>query len=253
MTEHKTCESLLDYFNNTLTDEEKTSFETHLATCTDCQEELQELYILTADLPFSADLVEPNEGMQERILTDIFDKTDASQPIAEKMVKQKEPTQINVLKRPNSSWLQPLLAASLLLSLSANAYLYFNQSEQETSYFPREGTDEIVKQVQLAVAEGYEGSAEAAIIKKENGMALVVQASNLKPLTGSEAYQVWLIDEAGEKFRAGTFRTNTEGKGAVSYSVNYEGDHNWTTIAVTLEPSPDSKQPKGDIVLASQL
>lgn len=253
MTDNKACENLLDYFNDTLTDKEKSIFEAHLTTCPECQEELQELKTLTADLPYSSELIEPNEGMKNRILTAVFDQTNAPQSIDEKTEAEKEPLQPKKIIRPNSRWLQPLLAASLLLSLSANAYLYFNQSEQDISYIPGEGTDQIVKQVQLAVSEGYEGNAEAAMIKKESGMALVVQASNLRPLTGNEAYQVWLIDEAGEKFRAGTFRTNTEGKGAVTYSINYEGDHNWTTIAVTLEPSPESKQPKGDIVLASQL
>ncbi|GAM15119.1 anti-sigma factor domain-containing protein [Mesobacillus selenatarsenatis] len=246
MTEHKTCECLLDYFNDTLTDEEKSQFEHHLATCKDCRDELQELNMLTADLPFSAELTEPNEGMKDRILASVFEESEVPE-------ETETPIVIKESKRRNYRWLQPLLAASLLLSLSANAYFYLNQNGQEISNPPREGTDEIVKQVQLAVSEGYEGTAEAAMIKKEEGMALVVQASNLKPLTGNEAYQVWLIDEAGEKFRAGTFRTNTEGKGAVTYSVNYEGEHNWTTIAVTLEPTPDSQQPKGDIVLASQL
>lgn len=255
MTDHKTCECLLDYFNDTLTDEEKSQFEHHLATCKDCRDELQELNMLTADLPFSAELIEPNEGMKDRVLASVFEETEKAKEF-EKPVKTKEfekPVEIKERKRRNYRWLQPLLAASLLLSLSANAYFYLNQNGQEISNPPREGTDEIVKQVQLAVSEGYEGNAEAAMIKKEEGMALVVQASNLKPLTGTEAYQVWLIDEAGEKFRAGTFRTNSEGNGAVTYSVNYEGEHNWTTIAVTLEPTPDSKQPKGEIVLASQL
>lgn len=245
MTDHKTCECLLDYFNNTLSDEETSLFENHLATCKDCREELEELNMLTADLPFSAELIEPNAGMKDRILASVFEESEEAE--------MDTPTEIKKPKRRNYRWLQPLLAASLLLSLSANAYLYLNQSDQELSEGPREGTDEIVKQVQLAVSEGYEGNAEAAMIKKEEGMALVVQASNLKPLTGNEAYQVWLIDEAGEKFRAGTFRTTPEGKGAVTYSVKYKGEHKWTTIAVTLEPTPDSQQPKGDIVLASQL
>ncbi|MBT2639761.1 anti-sigma factor [Bacillus sp. ISL-39] len=273
MTDHKTCECLLDYFNNTLTDEEKSLFENHLATCKDCRDELEELNMLTADLPFSAELAEPIEGMKDRILASVFEETEKAEefekPVKikefEKPVKIKEfekpvkteeieePVETKGTKRRSYRWLQPLLAASLLLSLSANAYFYLNQNSQEFRNPSREGTDVIVKQVQLAVSEGYEGNAEAAMIKKEEGMALVVQASNLKPLTGNEAYQVWLIDEAGEKFRAGTFRTNSEGTGAVSYSVNYEGEHNWTTIAVTLEPTPDSKQPKGDIVLASQL
>ncbi|WP_102261263.1 anti-sigma factor [Mesobacillus jeotgali] len=264
MTDHKTCECLLDYFNDTLTDEEKSQFEHHLATCKDCRDELQELNMLTADLPFSAELIEPNEGMKDRVLASVFEETEQPQEFEktaettkfEKTADTKEiekTADTKETKRRSYRWLQPLLAASLLLSLSANAYFYLNQNGQEISNPPREGTDEIVKQVQLAVSEGYEGNAEAAMIKKEEGMALVVQASNLKPLTGTEAYQVWLIDEAGEKFRAGTFRTNSEGNGAVTYSVNYEGEHNWTTIAVTLEPTPDSKQPKGEIVLASQL
>lgn len=249
MADHKSCDFLLDYFNDSLTEMDKSRFEAHLSTCKKCEDELRELNMLTEDLPYSADLTEPNEGMKNRILSSILAENEHSKP----KTKEEEPTQKNRILHSNFRWLQPLLAASLLLSLSANAYFYFNQPGQESTYVPREGTDEIVKQVQLAVSEGYEGKAEAAMIKKENGMTLVLQASKLKPISGNEAYQVWLIDETGEKFRAGTFRTNTEGKGAVTHAVNNAGAHKWTTIAVTLEPSPDSKQPKGEIVLASGL
>ena len=104
MTDHKTCEGLLDYFNNTLTEKEKSIFEAHLSTCHECQEELQELTMLTEDLPFSADLIEPNEGMKERILTAVFEQTDAPVENKEnvKNAESEEPAHIKEFKRPNS-------------------------------------------------------------------------------------------------------------------------------------------------------
>ncbi|WP_257349505.1 anti-sigma factor [Pseudalkalibacillus decolorationis] len=265
MNEHNTCDLLLDYFNDCLNEIDKTKFKEHLASCNECQVELEELQMLTEDLPLSSEPIEPNDGMKNRILSSVF-----AQPIDNEINEQtpeylqtsevSKPNESNVRSigtmRRNKGLIQSLLAASLLLSLSANAYFYLNDegpNEGAIDTVEEEGTDEVVNRVELAATEGFSGTAQAAMIQKESGMALVVQASDLNQLTGSEAYQVWLIDKSGSKFRAGTFLPNENGEGAVSFPIDYKGEHDWDTIAVTLEPTPTSEQPQGDIILASKL
>jgi len=65
-------------------------------------------------------------------------------------------------------------------------------------------------------------------------------------------YQVWLLED-DKPYRAGFFTPNQEGKGEVAYQVEYEGDHNWEAVAITLEPDSKSETPKGKIVLSSGL
>lgn len=268
MKDQDRCEMLLDYFNQCLEESEKKAFEAHLAECKECQEELNELQELTADLPYASEPVEPNEGMKDRILSTVFEQPVASDDHDTAKPEHSKVEPISPALKPNANqsnnriktkpvrtrkWMQPLLAATLLLSLAANVYFYTTDSNDQQIVLSDDSVNQVVKNVELAATEGNEARAQAAMIQKEDGMSLVMQADNLQELSGTEAYQVWLIDSNGEKFRAGTFLPNTNGQGGVVYPVTVDGDHEWDTIAVTLEPTPDSEQPKGKIILASKL
>lgn len=243
MKERHECDVLLDYFNSTLTETEQAEFEKHLETCSDCQAELLELRMLTEDLPYLAEATEPNGGMKERILTAVFSETDAKERIEQKPVEESRTS------RKPKQWLQPLLAASLLLSLGANAYFFLNEKPKVTEPM----TASVIQDVQLAATEGFRGSAQATMVNEKHAASLIVQAEQLQKLSGTETYQVWLIDEKGDKVRAGTFRPNESGNGAVSHPMPESKNRSWKMIAVTLEPTPESAQPLGDIVLAAEL
>lgn len=246
MKEQHECDVLLDYFNNSLIETEQAEFEKHLETCPNCREELLELRTLTEDLPYLSEAVEPNEGMKDRVLAAVFSANDAEE------IKILEP--VNKIKESRSSrkqtpWLQPLLAASLLLSLGANTYFLMSDKPEVNEPI----TASAVQDVQLAASEGFNGSARATMVNEERAASVIVQAEQLQGLSGTEAYQVWLIDEQGNKVRAGTFRPNENGNGAVSHVMPESKNGNWQMIAVTLEPTPESTQPLGDIVLAAEL
>ncbi|MFY7869574.1 MAG: anti-sigma factor family protein, partial [Exiguobacterium sp.] len=57
------CDQLIDYFNQHLTEEERMKFEQHLATCKDCQEELEQLEALVGGVAFLSTPTEPPRGM----------------------------------------------------------------------------------------------------------------------------------------------------------------------------------------------
>ncbi|WNS78411.1 anti-sigma factor [Domibacillus sp. DTU_2020_1001157_1_SI_ALB_TIR_016] len=247
--EQHQCDKLLDYFNRTLPEAEQTAFEEHLAACPDCQEELGELQMLTEDLPYLAEPVEPNEGMKDRVLAAVFAETKTPEKTVTPEKIEPAPVTKTQPSRKPWPWLQPLLAASLLLSASANAY--FLLSDREEVAEPR--TASVIRDVQLAATEGFNGSAKATMISENQADSVVLQAEQLKSLSGTEAYQVWLIDESGNKVRAGTFRPNENGSGAVSHAMPEAKNGDWKMIAITLEPTPDSAQPLGDIVLAAEL
>lgn len=245
MTEQHEHDALFDYFNGTLQEVERTAFENHLKHCADCREELAELQMLTENLPFTAEPVTPNEGMKDRVLAAVFSET-----ATKEQAHTSEKTDAPVVKKQRSRrWLQPLLAASLLLSLGANAYFYL----QDRPPSAEPSTASIIQNVQLAATEGFNGSAQAAMVKEDGRSSLIVQAEQLRGLTGTEAYQVWLIDKSGEKVRVGTFRPNENGNGAVAHEIPEPENSTWKMVAVTLEPSPYSEQPLGNIVLAAEL
>ncbi|TLS35963.1 anti-sigma factor [Pseudalkalibacillus caeni] len=245
------CNNVIDYFNQTLTDEEKHRFEEHLQTCKDCQEELKELDELTADLPYLSELQDPPAGMKDRILNAVFDNEGNS----ESTQNVSSETDDNVIEKQiqKRNWLMPLLAASLLFSLIGNVYTYTKLNEvTEPETREEEETAKLVQSVGLQPTEVSSATGTASMIQKDGTTKLVVQANDLQKLEGQQVYQVWLL-ENGKPYRAGSFVPDQKGSGAVDFPMSFEGEHKWDTVAITLEPDATSKTPKGNIVLSSGL
>ncbi|NGZ74839.1 anti-sigma factor [Saccharibacillus alkalitolerans] len=91
-------------------------------------------------------------------------------------------------------------------------------------------------------------SGMAAMVKDDTGMHLVVQANDLPDLSGSEAYQVWLIKD-DRPINAGTFQSGN-GIGALSYTMQPD---DYDMVAITLEPDAEGEQPRGRMVLMGAL
>lgn len=261
----KTCDLLLDYFNNQLTKEQQKEFELHLLECKDCQEELEELQQLTEDLPYSSEAIDPPSGMKKRILSNIVNGTNTSVPAEMPVTETEEDNQvtsINEWREPRKTkkkrWYKPLIAAVLTISLIGNGvalvYLSDGFKAEEPTTEPNEETslDTIQKTLSLSPSKGIDSKATAMMIEQNSKTNLVIQANDLPPLEGKETYQVWVLED-GEPYRAGTFVSNEKGNGAVSYIMNYEGKHNFDTIAITKEPNANSKKPKGEILLSSPI
>jgi anti-sigma-K factor RskA len=250
--EQKTCDNLLEYYNGLLEGKEKDAFEKHLKQCDACQEEWAEWQDLTADLPYLSEEAQPPIGMKERILTNVTASNSSfthkeTQPVR---TTEESTTKVSPITQQKSKpWIQGLLAAGLLLSLGTNAYL-FNENNKNEQVI-EEQINKTFKTVQLA-SEETDSTGVASMVKENDTMNLVVQTNNLTQVKGTETYQVWLI-EGDKPYRAGTFTPDENGNGAVVFPVKFEGEHNWDAVAISHEPTPNSKKPVGTIVMASNL
>jgi anti-sigma-K factor RskA len=248
--EQKKCDNLLDYYNGILEDEEKEAFEVHLKECSACQEELAEWQELTADLPYLSEETEPPLGMKDRILSKVtLEDKDIVTVTSEKQSDPAPIPPISVQTKKPRAWMTGLLAAGLLLSLGTNAYLVAENNKNEQVI--EEQMSKTFKTVQMA-SEQTSSAGVASMVQEDKKMKLVIQTHNMTQVKGTEAYQVWLI-EGDKKYRAGTFTPDENGNGAVVYPVTYPGKHKWDAVAISHEPTPNSKQPKGTIVMASNL
>lgn len=238
------CEWLLDYFNGQLDEVPRRKFENHLAQCQNCREELDELTMLTKDLAFIAEPVDPPSEMKQRILGNVFEtEKEEQQPALQQTAE----------KRRGNGWIKPLLAAVLFASLLGNANTLLSKDEADNNAGEkRETIDRLQTSVALKPGEGAAFNGRATMVEKNDKTEMIIQAENLEPPEGSQVYQVWLL-EKGKPYRAGTFVPNDDGLGAVTYHLDQAGEHEWDTVAITLEPSDDSKIPKGDIILSSEL
>ncbi|TDL81047.1 anti-sigma factor [Peribacillus frigoritolerans] len=255
------CDKLFDYFNETMTAVEKREFEAHLESCSDCSAELQELTALTEDLPYLSEPVEPPKEMKQRILGSILNEDPANHSPEPVFVKEKEVhsaekkdkiVPIKAEKRPNK-FLLPSVAALLFASLLGNGY-FLTQMADEPPKDAAFSNEDLKKQVALApVDEQMKNvTAMASLIKNDSKEMVVLQAEQLKQLKDGEVYQIWLIENE-KPVAAGSFVPDSSGHGAVMYEMNLEGELNWDTIAITIEPKAGNKAPEGAVVLASQL
>jgi hypothetical protein len=254
------CDHLIDYFNHALTPEETTLFEAHLKTCTACQSELEEWQLLTEALPLLSEPVTPPEGMKARILGNILSNSEKVETASEEKVEPShkfgadEPTlkaeaapadlirkNEETLKLPvrKKSWMIYTLAACLVLSLISNVVL-FSSARTNRPEAAQEQPASILDQV-IFKASNPSMSADATIIKKNNSYSLVIQATHLKPLTGSKVYKAWLIKN-GKAYPAGTFQANKSGDGVLSYPIDKTNTH-WDAVAISIEPNPASPTP----------
>ncbi|WP_411955341.1 anti-sigma factor domain-containing protein [Alkalibacillus sp. S2W] len=259
------CNWLIDYFNGELSIKEKEEFEEHLKDCLECQQELAELNTLHEDLPFASEPVNPPEGMKDRVLGNIFanDETNSSnesetvEGTEENETERKVPS---IYKNDSKRKIQKkqasfyTIAAILFLSLVGNIYLLMEMNDiADTPVEESENqTDQLIQSVSLDATEVMDATGQASILENEEGRTLLVQADNLEEVSGEEAYQVWLLEDE-QPYRAGTFVPSESGSGAVSFNLDNLEDVNWDTVAITLEPTPNSEVPQGDILLAAGL
>ncbi|WP_113927754.1 anti-sigma factor [Bacillus sp. P14.5] len=238
MTE-QICDQLLDYYNGHLSDIARNRFEKHLAECSECKLDLEQLQQLEEYLPYASEPIAPPPGLEDRVFDAIL--KDEAQP--EAAFQQSAP------KR--NKWMFPSVAALLAVSLLGNAYFFTQLGEQQDTAEVQESIDRVVKYAEMAAVEG-NAKGTASIVKQGNETKLVVQASDLRSLRDDEVYQVWLIkDEKPE--RAGTF-TIEDGRGSVVFNFNENFENTeWDMVAVSHEPDADSQLPQGNVVLASEL
>ncbi|MCG1008515.1 anti-sigma factor [Salinicoccus sp. ID82-1] len=241
MNHNEAYDLLIDYYNDQLAPEEKAAFEQHLKTCEACQEELAEWEALNAELIDTIPLVDPPEGMKDRVLGNVF---------FEEATEQKQ--KVQPIKKGHRSFKIPFIAAAAALLLSVLGNVYMLAGREETADLA-----EVLLQEESAISlsptsETLDMDAKVALHEGEDGQTLVLEASNFTNLNEDEVYQVWLMKE-GNPYRAGTLVPNEEGQGYVVFNMDENTEIDWDTVAITVEPSPHNQLPEGDIVMSAEL
>lgn len=237
------CDQLIDYFNQHLSEDERAKFEHHLASCKDCQEELEQLEALVGGVAFLSTPIEPPRGMKARVLDRVFEEED-NEPVTSFVTSESVPP-VTPFKQKRERkvpvWGMVTLAAALLLSLIGNGYLLTNQPDSPgialTESIPLEG----------------ESEGTAYLAEQDGTTQLIVQTNGLASLDDNEVYQVWLLKD-NAPIPTGAFVTDDKGNGTVIYTLDSdEVDVDWDTVAVTKEPNRGNETPEGEIVLSASL
>lgn len=264
----KDCNDLLDYFNDTLSLDERKRFEQHLNNCSECQEQYAELSAFNEDVASFSPEVEPPLGMKKRILDAVFEEDQQQEAVPIRPVPQSnDPEQPRKQSQP---WWGLIAAAALLLSVGVNIYTstQMNQLEASVKALEEERNEllavvneinetdqtfaQIVTSTPLAGMDSDLQLGTASILKGETGYQLVVQVAQMPELHQSEVYQVWMIRE-GTPYPAGSFVTNEQGEGAVTFTMEPDDELIGEAIAISLETQPNNQEPEGEILTLSEL
>ncbi|RKN70161.1 anti-sigma factor [Paenibacillus ginsengarvi] len=249
------CAALFSYFLRELPEAEERAFETHLAGCAACQEELKQLKMAWETLPYKMEELEPPEQLKSEVLGAILQKYPAADAVSKPAERDMEPRPVLVkteAKRKKSAvWRYAAAAVIVVLIGFAGWTEVSRRLDKATGHTQLHTPTQLVGQYSLKSFDpGVPAAAGSAwIMKKGESMELVLQTSGLPKLQGNQVYQVWLV-KSGDRHNCGTFRVDSEGNGVLTYVID-EDDREFDTIGITLEPDSGGMQPRGKKILGT--
>ena len=259
---HNTQEELASYAMQSLPVEESASIRTHLQSCASCRTELAEV---CGDLALLGIAVEQHplpEGARERFLNRIV-----ASPAVKPQETVTEPTPISVTRsrRGPGFWIPWVTAAAMAIaavSLAVQNRALNDELEDESSLVTNlAGQASRAQQVlevltapsaqRVTLTEGNapaEPSARATYLPERG--ALILLATNLKPLPEGKAYELWVIPANGKApVPAGVFRPDAIGTATLVLPQLSPGIQA-KAFGVTIEKASGSDAPTSPIVLS---
>ena len=278
MTQHSWLEQTAPYALGALDQEDRASFEAHLATCAECAAEVRELQEVAGLIATSAKPVAPPPGLRDRILADaraVRPMSSAAQSaqaaVAAAKIERQQPAGVvaGVSARPRSalpSWLAA--AAAILIAVALNMRYQGERDARATAEqnlararAALDSTGSVLASRDSLIANlvgpdvqavsvsgsGPQPSAKYFLDKRANRIVFVANA--LPPAAAGRIYQLWGIEAGRSPVSLGTF--NTDSSGRAFASLNVPAGLRIAVTAVTDEPSGGSPQPTTTPFLAA--
>ncbi len=231
------ADSVGAYLLEALPDDERTGFEDHLETCSDCRASVDELRVAAAAIPASVEQMVPPPALKGRIMAVV-------EAEAELLAAASGSRADEAPRPPRRRWfegfsLRPglaLAAVVLLLVVGGGAAVLTGGDDGR----------EVVAQVDRSLAE----TATAKLVIHDTDSKLEV--ANMPAPPEGRVYQVWLKRtgvEAPEPTSA-LFVPRADGEGSVSVPGSLRGVE---AVLVTHEPKGGSKAPTRQPVIRASL
>lgn len=233
---------LVSYLIGEVSEVDRMKIERHLVNCPSCTKDIQEMQEAWSMLPYEFEDVEVPADLKDEVMNAIFLSENP-----EPMLKRKEKTLTHKVVRS----LYGLAAAVLLISFGGVIWNNINLRNEVTELHEQAKIPpEVIQVYALKTASPAADSAtgQAMLYKQGDKKQLVFQLQGLANTKGTEAYQVWLIDD-GNRTSCGTFHVDEQGNGFLTYQLNEEISID--AIGISLEPDANGTQPRGKKVLGT--
>jgi anti-sigma-K factor RskA len=237
MTAHEELKAnTAGYVLGSLDPEERREFESHLAGCAECAEEVASLRPVVGALATAVPQVTPRAELRERVLSGTPPRAGADARIHDR----KSPAAL--------TWLP--LAAAIIIAVGAGIYAVRLQrqiGELRARFDQAQATTAVLAAPDLARIDlqGQQVAPDArarALWSRSRG--LVFTAANLPPAPAGKAYQVWVVT-AQAPISAGLLTPDPSGAGTQFYMTPADIAPP-VAVAVTLEPAGGVPAPTGE-------
>jgi anti-sigma factor RsiW len=220
------------YALDALDDDEKRTYEAHLATCPECQRELTGLANAAGALAYAVESPAPSPALRGRIM-------DAARAERRNVVPFR------------SRWTTGAKIAAAAAACAAIGFGVWAASLSRSLERERSARDQADRALAVladpsASRIALTGAAAGSLVVSKNGEAALV-VSRLDRAPSGKTYEAWVI-ENGKPARAGTFAGGDD----TSVLRLDRSVPNGARVAVTLERAPGVEQPAGPMVVSSR-
>jgi hypothetical protein len=230
MSEHERFEDTAGAFVlGALPDDERAAYAAHLATCTVCQAEVEELSLAADALPMAAPAMKPPPALKARIMAEVEREAALLASASEPRTEAREPKRRRWRFNLPLGAVAALACTALLFGIGAGALLFGG------------GGTSVPFKVDPSLQQA---SAELEI----DGDKAIIVANKLPAPDGY--YMVWLVGEDGKPKPTSALFT-PRGDGSATASVTGVGDAK--AVLVNTERSPDVNAPTSPVLMEASL
>jgi anti-sigma-K factor RskA len=237
------------YAGGALPADERTMFEEHLRTCSQCEQEVRELLETTALLGVAA-AATPPPAMRARVMAEIAQTRQLPPQLSREAAAPAVSAVVVPIKRADRFRKWSLTAAACLAVFTIGLGAYATQVQRELSDV-REQADQIAAlQTSPDVRSTTKSTrgATATVMASRKANQLVLVSKGMAELRKGRTYQLWLIGKDGPT-SAGTFEPS--GGRHDPLIINGIGDAD--KLGITEEPDGGSPQPTTPVLMLVDL
>jgi anti-sigma-K factor RskA len=241
------------YALDALPADEAASFRAHIAGCRDHAAMARELRATAAMLAETAEPLAPPAGLRARMLDAVAREpqvtTSAAQPLCLETARSAAATGAT---RPRRPWenVRPLqawgaLAAAIIAALAIWNVTLQSADDDDGGFDARQATS-----INAFQAHNVGGGGNALYFADEK--TIVIVADGVDPLDSSRTYQLWAIDDEGDKGPVSLGIMRPDEAGHMSSTVRFDVPSS-DLIAITIEPAGGSEAPTSSPVFTADL
>ena len=222
------------YLLGALSDLERQAFESHVAGCAECREELEYLRPAAEVLPRSVPPVPPPESLKRSVMEAIEGESESAAP-APKRRRLRDRLPSLTSRGPAVAWVSASFLLAVGLAFGAiGASLLSDEGRTVTAR---------VDPVNVPEATG------SLTISDDQSKGAILRVHGMPSLPSRETYQVW-VQREGEMVSQSIFSVGDDGNGAAAVPDDLEGA---SAVLVTREPAGGARAPSGKPVVSVKL